>query len=479
MISWTVNNGTLVSNTAQTTVTVTSDERHAGEPGDSMTVTEDVASPLTGIVFADPDAAGNAVLATLSVASGSLAAAPRAAASPSAAAASTMTLAGTLTDLNTFIANGNLAFTTALNDTANVNLTVTLNDNGHTGMDPGLTGNGTSEEDTDIVTLTVTAVNDAPVNDTSNILDIVTANGGSSNNVSVLIGAGDGTFATGSPFAAGNDPASVALGDINNDGHLDIVAANANDNTVGVLIGDGLGGFARRPRTRSAPCRKTSHWATSMAMATSTSSPPTSSPATSACCWATVLEVSSPPSVRQSLSAPRRCPSPSATCDGDDDLDIVTANNVSSNVSVLLGDGNGTLRPCHRLANRCRQPAVVRRARRYRRRRPSRHRHRQCQRATASACCSATAWAASARRPRTAVGDCMPNDASRSATSMAMATSTSSPPIDQRRRQRAAGRRHRRFRRLPAVRQSLSASAPVRRAQRPERRRQSRHRHRQ
>ena len=72
-------------------------------------------------------------------------------------------MTGTIADINAFIAGSNLTFTTALNATANVNLTVTLNDGGATGIDPGLTGNGTSEEDTDVVTLTVTPVNDAPV----------------------------------------------------------------------------------------------------------------------------------------------------------------------------------------------------------------------------------------------------------------------------------------------------------------------------
>ncbi len=83
-ISSTVNDGTLVSNTAQTTVTVTSVNDTPENQATSMTVTEDVASPLTGIVFTDPDAAGNTVAGDAVVASGSLAAAS-AAASPSAA----------------------------------------------------------------------------------------------------------------------------------------------------------------------------------------------------------------------------------------------------------------------------------------------------------------------------------------------------------------------------------------------------------
>ncbi len=76
-------------------------------------------------------------------------------------------------------------------------------------------------------------------------LDIVTANSGS-NSVTVLLAnsAGGYTAAAGSPFTVGMIPQSVALVDINGDGKPDIVAANAGDNTISVLTGNGAGGFA-------------------------------------------------------------------------------------------------------------------------------------------------------------------------------------------------------------------------------------------
>ena len=73
-------------------------------------------------------------------------------------------------------------------------------------------------------------------------LDVVTANAGD-NTVSVLQGNGDGTFRSASTFNVGLAPSSVAVGDFNHDGNLDLVTANYKDNTVSVLLGKGDGTF--------------------------------------------------------------------------------------------------------------------------------------------------------------------------------------------------------------------------------------------
>jgi hypothetical protein len=70
--------------------------------------------------------------------------------------------------------------------------------------------------------------------------DLVSANH-STDNVSVLLGNGDGTFVTAASFAAGAGPYAVSLADLNGDRNVDVVAANANASSVSVLLGKGDG----------------------------------------------------------------------------------------------------------------------------------------------------------------------------------------------------------------------------------------------
>ena len=72
--------------------------------------------------------------------------------------------------------------------------------------------------------------------------DIAAANTGS-NNVSVLLGTGTGSFGPATNFAVGTSPFSVTVGDFNGDGKTDIAAANRNSNNVSVLLGTGTGSF--------------------------------------------------------------------------------------------------------------------------------------------------------------------------------------------------------------------------------------------
>jgi Bacterial Ig-like domain (group 3)/FG-GAP-like repeat len=71
------------------------------------------------------------------------------------------------------------------------------------------------------------------------------ATSGSDNEVIVELGHGDGTFspANGSPITVGNFPEAVKIGDFNGDGIQDLAVANAKDDTISVLLGNGDGTF--------------------------------------------------------------------------------------------------------------------------------------------------------------------------------------------------------------------------------------------
>ncbi len=75
--------------------------------------------------------------------------------------------------------------------------------------------------------------------------DIAVANEGS-DDVTILLGdgAGDFTEPVGSPYAVGDGPVSLGIDDMNLDGSQDIVVANANSQDVSILPGFGDGTFA-------------------------------------------------------------------------------------------------------------------------------------------------------------------------------------------------------------------------------------------
>ena len=73
-------------------------------------------------------------------------------------------------------------------------------------------------------------------------IDLVTANE-NSNNVTVALGNGNGTFQTGVTYAVGTKPTGVAIADVNGDGKPDLIVANQTDSTVSILLGNGDGTF--------------------------------------------------------------------------------------------------------------------------------------------------------------------------------------------------------------------------------------------
>jgi hypothetical protein len=71
-------------------------------------------------------------------------------------------------------------------------------------------------------------------------LDMVVVDGG--NQVTILLGNGNGTFQAPKHSPAGSQPTTVAIADLNHDGKLDLVVANGT-NHISVLLGNGNGTF--------------------------------------------------------------------------------------------------------------------------------------------------------------------------------------------------------------------------------------------
>jgi hypothetical protein len=103
-------------------------------------------------------------------------------------------------------------------------------------------GNGTFLEHVDFpVGSEPTAVATGDFNGDGN-LDLVVANF-HVNTVSVLLGKGDGTFNAAVNYNVGHGPISVAVADLNGDHKLDLVVVNETDNNASVLLGNGDGTF--------------------------------------------------------------------------------------------------------------------------------------------------------------------------------------------------------------------------------------------
>lgn len=84
-------------------------------------------------------------------------------------------------------------------------------------------------------------------------LDALIANK-STSTLGVLLGAGNGSFALqpNSPsVGSGTNPYGLAVADVNGDGKTDVLLANETTNTLGVLLGDGRGGFAPQANSPS------------------------------------------------------------------------------------------------------------------------------------------------------------------------------------------------------------------------------------
>jgi hypothetical protein len=73
-------------------------------------------------------------------------------------------------------------------------------------------------------------------------LDLATDNA-NSDDISILLGNGDGTFGAAMMHTVGNTPLTIEAADVNSDGTMDLTVANGNDPSISVLFGNGDGTF--------------------------------------------------------------------------------------------------------------------------------------------------------------------------------------------------------------------------------------------
>lgn len=128
-------------------------------------------------------------------------------------------------------------------------------------------------------------------------LDLAVANAAinySFKQVTLLLGNGDGTFQALRGFDVASRPLAVAIADMNSDGNPDIVSAGSDGDSVSVLVGKGDGTFSLQQAADVGAA-------------------------------ATAIAV--------------------ADVDGDGMLDVATANPSAGTVSLLLGRGDGTFQP--------------------------------------------------------------------------------------------------------------------------------------
>ncbi len=123
--------------------------------------------------------------------------------------------------------------------------------------------------------------------------DLVAANsaGSQPSDVTVLLGTGSGAFGVPRNYAVGNGPGSVAVGDLNGDGRQDLAVTKGTSHTVSVLLGSGDGTFG----------------------------PPVDFAVGRTPRWVALGDFN-----------------------GDSALDLVTANQSDNNVTIRLGNGDGT-----------------------------------------------------------------------------------------------------------------------------------------
>jgi FG-GAP-like repeat len=175
--------------------------------------------------------------------------------------------------------------------------------------------------------------------------DVVVTNYGS-NDVSVLLGNADGTFQPATNYTVCCGPFAVAVGKLNTDAYPDLVVADANSNNVSVLLGNGDGTFqsAGAYGAQNSPESVTVGYlnADDQADLVVGNSADVS-----------VLLGNGDGTFQTATTYAAHSASASVAVsdlDADGKADLIVANNGSDDVSLLLGNGDGTFQPAANLS---------------------------------------------------------------------------------------------------------------------------------
>ena len=178
-----------------------------------------------------------------------------------------------------------------------------------------------------------------------NKLDIIVANAGT-NNVGVLLNTGNGTFSIQTMYSTGSgtSPWSVITGDVNGDNRPDVIVANQNSNKVGVLLNLGNGMFTSQT---TYSIRRNSYPQSVTTADVNGDNKLDIIVANSNVGSVGVLfnrgnGTFSNQTTYDTGSSSYPVSVVAADIDGDNKLDIIVANSLTNNVGVLLNTGNGT-----------------------------------------------------------------------------------------------------------------------------------------
>ena len=143
-----------VGTSAMISITATNNAPSVTVPS-SLAGAEDEEVTLTGISISDVDAGSSSVTVTITTSAGIVEAASGGSVTASGSETATVTLSGTVSNINSYLADNNVTVTNAENSTSAITVTITIDDGGNT-------GSGGALDDDDMITVSSSAVNDAP-----------------------------------------------------------------------------------------------------------------------------------------------------------------------------------------------------------------------------------------------------------------------------------------------------------------------------